>query len=295
MIVLPAARAILALVQPQTGTRAAGVVTAVAASSPVTLPMNSYLLPVVNGGIRPELVFKTTQGPNVDRSWTVTSGGTAVGVTSVLGGLRHVLAAGTVFRWDPPIAGLNPTATSSAGTAGGLDPTFFGGLKSAVFYDEMGGQSPTLDAFRARLSALPGLVLVWESSEPADGSVTDTTNRGTRLSRGQMFFTENFMAVVVANRPDGANARRSEALAALDEVTLWLHDRASVDHEVVSNPGGLQVRSRFRVPLGNRDAAQTVEMFGMRFAATRVYKMRDSRTYNDWLLTRVRVQATDPA
>lgn len=298
-IVLDGARAILAVVQPVTGSRSAGQVLARAVGANVVVPRNAHLLPVREGQIRPEQPFKTDEGPLLapnKGAWTVTSAGTNVDVLSVLGGARHNLPVGTVLRWDPPIAGLEPTATvGAAGLTGGADPTFFGGLKAAVVHDAFGAPAADLESFRAKLGALPGMVLIWQSSEPADGSAVSALGRGGgRMGQNEMLMVERYLAVIISNRVDDAHFRRSEALEAMDEVTLWLTDRMAVDGMSVSAPGGVQIAGRSRLQ-GNRLLYLEHDVYAINLAITRTYKRHDVRTYNEWLRTRMRVQVTDDA
>lgn len=296
-IVLEGARAILATIQPVTGERATGSVLATATGADVVVPRNSHLIPVVDGQLKPEWQFKTDAGPLAapnKNSWTVTSGGTSVDVLSVIGGVRHNLAAGTVLRWDPPISGLAPTVTVEApGLAGGADPTFFGGLKAAVMHDAFGAPAASLEAFRSKIGALPGLILIWQSSEPADGSTVSALGRGGgRMGQNNMLMVERYLAVILTNRVDDAHFRRSEGLEALDEVTLWLTDRNMVDGMCVSSPGGVQITNRTRLQ-GPRTIYQELDVYALSLAITRTYTRHDARTYNDWLLTRMRVQRDD--
>lgn len=291
--VVDTARAILAAAQPTTGDRASGTVAVTTTGSEVVLPRNSVLLPVLNGQIRNELIFKTDKGTHLQNgcpkySWLIPAGGASVSVISNVGGARHNLPAGTVLRWDPPITGLSPTATVEApGFAGGADPTFFGGLKSAVVYEQFGGPSPSLEIFRSRMNLLPGMMVVWDGSEPADGAATNQLERGSsRAGRDSLLFREKFLILVIVNRKDSDDKRRDEGLEALDSLTEWLTDRQSVDGLVFSTPTGAQIRERFRLS-GDSLVYQEHYIYGMRLSVVRAYTRRDARSYNDWLSTRI--------
>lgn len=291
--VIDTARGILAALQPQTGERATGSILATATSSDVVVPRNAVLIPVLNGQTRPELIIKTDKGTHSPTgcnkySWLVSSAGTSINVLSNIGGARHNLPATTVLRWDPPIAGLAATATVQApGLAGGSDPTFFGGLKSGVVYEEFGGPQPSLELFRSRVGHLPALLVIWDGSEPADGAGTDQLSRGSsRAARETILYREKYLILVFTNRKDSDAQRRAEGLEALDGVSEWLTDRQGADGMPISSPSGLQIRERFRLS-GDSLIYREHYVYGLRVSAVRALTKRDARTYHDWLQTRI--------
>jgi hypothetical protein len=293
-LLMNVARDLLALATPMTGDRSSGqVVVTNEGSTDVFLPRNSFLLPIMGGSLREDLVFRVAEGPDDSENgckkggWMVSPGGLLVDLVSNVGGTRHNVPDETVFRFDQGIDGLAATATAATAFTGGTQPTMFGGLKSVAFYDTI-GPSPTVETFRAKLSGgFPAMVLVWEGSEPADGSNVDSLNRGRgRAGRTDAQYTERWSALFIASRVDGGNARRSEALEALVETSAWMFDRNAVDGSVFSAPGGVFIKERFRLD-GNKALAQILDIKGVRFTTTNTYTKRDLREFSDWLRTRM--------
>jgi hypothetical protein len=296
MSVLAQARGILAVLSPQTGTRATGAVTAIASSAPVVLQRGEYLsplVPAVSGAapqLAPERVFKVAENPATsDGSWTVAaSPGTAVLIESNIGGARHNLSAPTTFRWDPPLDGLTPTAQLVATMTDGADPTFSEGLKNAVIFQEV-GPSRSLDIFRSKLGAFPAAMLIWTGSQPADGVTLPRTRRAQQMGASSQLWKELYVLQIIVSLDTSQHARRQQGLAILDDVTGWLTDRRSVDGYVVSAPDGIQLMARF-LDTGGREPGpfyQNFAVYGLRLAATHAFTRTDTRTYNDWLKTKL--------
>ena len=269
--IVGAARAVFGLLQPGTGERATGSVTATATGADLSLPRNSYLLPVVDGALRHELAFKVGPGPNADESWTVTAGGTAVSILSNLGGPRHNLPAATVFRWDPPIPGLEATATSAAGTTGATETL----IRQIALYEQLDSADPQRSFFEGSFGRYPAGMLVWEGSDPIEGRTVGQNQGATRKGRGRRAFRETFALYLATGRVAGDSERRAEGLDCLETATQLLTDRArNNDGEQVSYQGALEVLGRQRVIRGPR-----LYVYSIRFRLVRIYVAVDFRTF----------------
>lgn len=290
-ITIDAARDLMAVIAPTTGTRATGkVLVEPNGTAPTIVRRNQCLIPIVNGDAREGLLFKVAEGPNDDPdpkgSWTVQPGGTSVGVFSLLGGKRHNLPRGTRFRMDPlPRDPVNPIVTLQSDVTDGVDPIHFGGVMSIVQFEQLAGGTLDLDAFRSQIGQMPGIIIVWDGSEPADGTTQSTLSRGlSRVGTRKTLWNERFNVFVITKRLDSDHMRRSEGLQILDDITEWLTDRQAVDGQVFSAPAGVQVRGRQRV-VGATAPYQHLYVYVLQLSLTRALVSRDEREWNDWLLT----------
>lgn len=305
--IIEIARDLMAVCNPTSGTRSTGKV--LLRSRPgkgsVFVSGNWHLVPKVNRAAREELLFKTMAGPSKAKFpdgkrkkasqdepdlpdwWTITEAGTFVDITSVLGGKRHNLKSGTELLLDPVHPSLEPIAVvTEGGTTGGADPTWLGGLMSMVQFEQLTGATATLDAFRSSISAFPAAVVVWDGSEPADGTTQSSLERGqTRAGPGQSLFKERFNIFVLSKREDSDHMRRNEGLKLLDDLTFWLTDAIDADGQIFSSPAGVQIRSRGRVA-GSGESFQQLYVYVIQLSVTSLWKRYDARTFNEWLIAR---------
>lgn len=305
-LVVDTARAFAAVIQPQTGDRASGtaVVRAVTGTvGNVEVPRSAYALAVVDGHLRQDLTFKVGPGPgtregsednNIGGWWPVNTDGVSVDFISNIGGTRHNLPPGTELRFDPPLTGIEPIAKiESPGMTGATDPAFFGGLRNVIMYEQFDGPQKTLDVFRSAIGKPPIALIIWQSSEPADGTVISTTARETRVGTRKVLYKEQFAIYVIVNRKDNEHTRRLEGLTILDALSELLTDRQAVDGVCFSNPSGIQLRERFRDVSQGQELYQEFYVYGLNLSAERLLIQRDARTYNDWLRTTMMLTTPD--
>jgi hypothetical protein len=294
-IIVDVARGIMAIIQPETGDRATGTVKIVATSSDVTVDRNKFIVPIVGGRHRPDLVFKVARGPESDRSWTVTSSGVDVSVLSNIGGARHNLPMATEFVFDPPLDGIDSVVPTAA-MANGTDPTGFGGIQNMVLYEQFEGPSAMLDLARSAVRAFPAVLVAWTGSEPGDGASSSQVDQRIRTGSFASLNREMFDIVVITNRGESDHIRRQEGLSVLDQITMRLAHRRGVDGgQPVSNPSGLQIRGRYREN-GPQDIYKKFYVYGLRVSAMIAYTQIDERTPAQWLLAKFDVlKPQDPA
>lgn len=294
-IILDTARNLMAVMQPATGNRATGVATVTASGVDVNLPMNTYAMPILNNRRMSNMLFKTAQGPNDDRSWTVTSGGTAITFISVIGGTRHNIAQGTELSFDPLVAGLvsaRPTADSAF--TGGTDPTFWGSVKDIVIYENFDPDFK-MQLRNSGVTVFPSVMLIWVNAEAADGSSIAQTDQPTRVGTGEKLWKDTYAVSVISSREDSDHARRHEGLEILERLSNLLTDRQSVDRSPFSNPSGVQIRSQNRItlPWGDR---KKFYIYTILLSTERTLTQIDSRVWSDWNLAVMDiVKPQDPA
>lgn len=301
--VIEIARDIMAAVNNTTGTRGIGtVLIKPKTASTVYLPRNWHLFPIVNGAIREELLFKVGQGPgravypngkrkkasdaepDTESWWVIPPGGSLVTIHSVVGGCRHNMPRGTKFVFDPEHPNLAVEATLQTSITGAVDPTHFGGCKSIVQFEQLTAPTASLDAFRAAVGKFPAAVIVWDGSEPADGTTSSSLDRGaSRAGSVTQLFKERFNIFVLAERLDSGSTRSAEGLKLLDDLTFLLTDIQTIDGQVFSSPSGVQVRGRSRIA-GDSAQYQSVFVYLLQISVTGTWKPYDFRSYSPWLV-----------
>lgn len=245
----------------------------------VTLPKNTYAMPIINRQVQTDLIMKVGTGPNTDKSWSVTVAGISVSAVSNIGGIRHNIPINTPLVFDPPVDGI-ASAVTSAAWVGGADPTGQEALHSAVLYEHMAGTLSDLVA-KSAATAFPALVLAWAGSDPASGSSTSTLNKRGTMASAQTLIQDSFLASLFVSRLESDAMRRSDGLALIDRISSLWTDRRSVDEQVFSGPAGTMIQRRMRVAnLG--EAYQRFHCYQLAVALTRTLQREDTRTYNEF-------------
>jgi hypothetical protein len=274
-------RALFATIAPATGVRGTGAMTVTAPDNPdpIALPRNTYLVPVVGGNERTDLLYKTTE------DWVIPSvrdGATEPGVpiTSNIGGARHNLPAGTVLRFDPPVDGIHPTATLDADMTDASDAGAL--IRSAGFYEDLDLANPSDDLFAARVGDR-GVMLIWSRSEPAEGALGGMRQGSNRATRAARFWREHFVLYVVVSRLTGDTRRRQDGHLIVQAITRLLTDRhQNDDGEQLSTVGsGVEITERAR--LGRR---ANHYIYGVQLRVNQTLEATISgRTFAPWLRT----------
>jgi hypothetical protein len=293
MSIIDDARGLLALMQPVTGTRATGSALAQSTGSTGIVPANAHAVPVVEGQVRPELLLKTARNPaTTDGSWPIVRAGTSVPILSVLGGPAHNLGMGTVLRWTPVPDGVAPTASlEETGLIGGASNTSLVGVAEARIFEQLqAAPNQGIDFIRSGLSRFPGLLLVWQSSEPDDGQMEQPLGpRASRLGRGRTLYRHTWDLFVVVSRQDSDPMRREQGLAIQDELSEIMTDRQAVDGVAFSTIRGISFSMCKRWLVH-----PTCYAYLMQFSTANVLVQRDAREYSPWLHTRIDADTPAP-
>lgn len=263
--ILPAARAIITILSPLTGTVATGNLTIQATGADVNLEKNAYCIPIITGGggstqLSQHVLLKTTAAA------TITAAGTTVACKAVLGGIGGNLAAGTEVRWSPGITGIESVSVVAAGGTGGVAPTGYGSVKQIRFYEQIGPAQAQADLFRAGLGLFPAIALIWSGTEPDD-----------RRGRHRRTYGEQWVLAVISSRTDSDDERRAEGLHILEEAREYLTNRKEADDYVFSAPAGLELGRADRLV-----ATPQSYIYAQRFRTEHTIEMRDARTYPNW-------------
>lgn len=292
MSIIHDARALLALIQPLTGTRAAGTALVRSAGATGSIPANAHAVPIVDGQVRPELLIKTVQNPTTDdHSWPVIQAGTPIPILSVLGGAGHNLGPGTVLRWLPAPDGIADSSSVVApGLRGGAPNTSYVGVAEAKIFEQLqAAPAPGLDLFRAGIARYPALMLVWQGSEPDDGQREQPLGRReSRLGKGQTLQRQSWDLFVIVSRQESDPVRREQGLAIIDELREVMTDRQSVDGMPFSTIRPLSIHGSRRWLVG-----PSVYVYLMQFSTANVLKKREEREFSPWLTTRLDADTPD--
>lgn len=282
------ARAMLGQLAPLTGTRGTGTATVTnPTGADIDLDPNMFLLPVVQGELADDLVFKVDRNPATELPhgeggvWTIPAGGSLpVAIKSNLGGARHNLAAGTVLRFDPLLDGLDETATLGAAITDGADRAGLC-LRRAVYYEDLDAAAIERDIAAGRLSQLPGAMLVWTQSTPAEGRTAGTNQGSTRIADGVRMFTENYRMFIVSASLASDGRRRGEGARIMQAITRLLTDQqVTTDGEQLTAMGSLEILNRSRFVRNEKHY-----VYAMTLRVNRSVVRTDTRTFVPWLRT----------
>jgi hypothetical protein len=309
--IIEIARNIAAVMSPATGVRSTGKITIRRADETTTdekfVPNGVFALGQIDGVIRQNLVFRVTGGvdefvlpvsnvrqkPKVIKGWRIpeNSPSREIEMTSIVGGVRHNIASGELV-FDPGVPGVSPECEITTPFTGGTDPTHFGGVKSVALFESLPGGSINLNLFRSEVGEFPAVVLVWDNTEPADGSTIAQTDRATRTGSTTVEYKETFDILIVSKRLDSDHFRRSEGLQILDDVSALISDRKAVDGVPFSNPSGLQIRQRNRI-LGNEPTFQDFYIYRLQVSAMAAISQVDDRQFATWCEARMTFKGCD--
>lgn len=282
-------RALMAALQPLTGSRSSGTVRMRAtAGNTLSIPMNSYWVPIIDGQRQTSWLFKAARGTNEDGSWPVDDSGTSVvNLISNIGGQRHNLASGTVFApvlpQDLLATGADaPTATSDF--EGASEPGNYCGVRDMVLYETFDGPDFSVDLHRSPIRQFPAVMLAFQNLEPADGVAIAQNNQGeVNAGNGKKFYKVTYTISVITSRAEGDMSRRMEGMLIADTIVSLLMDKHATDTgECLSNPGGLQVRQMIRED-GPQPVYKKFYIYTVLVSAMTVVTRLDFRVFPPWL------------
>ena len=280
-------RSLMAVCQPLTGSRATGVVTIATTAGDYALPCGTWLWPVINGQAVTSMNYRVGPGPEADGSWVITPAGVDVNVFSNIGGDRHNVDTGTPFVFTPP-SGVIASAAANGAFVGGTNASGFGSLRDIVAFDNTVTPGDGLDLNRSQLRRFPGMVVTWMGSEPADGSTASQAMQRMRTNRNTALYREIYLLSIIVERHEAVDHREEEGLYLLDVVSNYLCDRHSVDDFHFSNPSGVQIMRRWRVPIDTTRHKRTA-VFNLQVGVMAAIQGRDDRVFSPWELSRIDV------
>jgi hypothetical protein len=291
-------RAIEAVLQRMQGPSALGQLLVHSTGPTGRVPPGAFAIPeAANASIEAATVFVKPNPATLDAKgnggyWNVTSGGTLVDVESVQGGLRPNLPAGTLYRWDDAIDGIELASHTLAGMTGGA---FGGELGGRLRFVGQYKQLSKVDAqtlFQAQAYDFPAAVLSWESSQPSDGPMQSSPGpRTTRVGSLRMIWRHIWTLFLITSRQDTAGNRRREGERLRDDALEILADCVSARGLWVSMSPGIEVLESRVFGISPTSYVDVV-----RFATHIVIRHRPQpAAYNDWETTRITVsKATAP-
>lgn len=283
-------RALEAALAPLMGPCAGGSVLVKSTGATGTVPFGAALIPIVRGAmIEGATAFVTKNPATEDGSWPVVQAGSSVPIAALQGGIVGNTPAGTQYRWDPPLEGIELTSVSAAGLSAGVANAGYAALKQLRPYKGLAQNE--LDAFlRAQLGQFPGVMIAWESTQPIDGPMAAKgVPRAARAGVGKMWYRHNWLFYVVTSRLDSEGQRRREGDTLRNDIEETLLDTTQARGLRVSmEPGAEVVESR----LFTVSPTSYVDLIRISTTVTLQHR-RQTANYNDWLRTRLR-QQTDP-
>lgn len=279
-------RALIAQLSDLIGARPSGPALVTAPTGTVTLPPNTYAVPIVNGNERRRELVKVAFNPATTRAhrqggeWTI-AGTTAVTFIGNVGGVWSV-PAGAKLRFEPPVAGLNELATvADAGITGGNEA---GGLaRTIVLYDEF-DEAPNWEMFRAEADAGPLIVLYWLRSMPVEGRSGYDAGKSRQGRARRMLFKE-WQALCITTSMVSHHDRWSAGMALHEAASaLWDFRKRNNDGEQLTFGGkGVEVMEQARV------SPDSVPYQAFRISLRTIGGRGriDQRVFPPWLWTRI--------
>ena len=279
-------RAIMSLLSQggHCGPRSNGTALVHATGADVLLPNAAYAVPVVatsaSGNVQTDRTrMVKVNAPTVlsgqkKQGLVVTAAGTSVPIMSMLGGLDKNLPAGTLVRWEPSIAGIEPTSLidGPSGLTGGTSTTTIGQAKRIVAFEGI-TQDAAPGLWAASLGAFPAIVVAWQSSAEA---------AAMQLPQYQTV-DHTFRLYVVCSRLDSQGDREDEGERILEDVSEILCDRGQADGEVFAASGAM-LGSAGRLVL-----APTSLIYWQDVVVRYAVRMRELRTFAPYLRSREQV------
>lgn len=279
-------RVLQMLCQPLQGMFSTGTALVTSISAPVTLAPGDVLVPIVNDCEAEEAAVKIEPNPDTaDRTWPITTTGTAVTITSIQGGAHVNLVAGTALRFDEPPAGIVELASVATSMTGGTKLASFGALMQVKAAKDLGSQVDARSFFACQLGDYPAAVLMWRATTPGDGSVSPSLGAdATRVGKGKRIYAHEWELTVVSSRHDSSDRRKREGDIIRDNLLEIITDREAYRHVNLSTPMGIKVTDARLVA-----ATETAYVDVIRFVSWFILKRRDERTFNDWLTAKLDV------
>lgn len=292
------ARAIEAVLQRLQGPSATGQLLVHSTGATGEMPWGTCAIPTVrNAAIDAATVFVKPNPATLDPkgnggNWPIVQAGTLVDVESLQGGTRPNLQAGTIYRWDQPVTGLERTSASVAGgltgaAFGETEPDFGASLRFVGQYKQL--SKLDIEAlFRAQTFDFPAAVLSWESTSPSDGPMQSSpAPRTTRVGSLKMIWRHVWSLCLITSRLDSEGERRREGERLRDDVIEILADCVSARGLWVAMSPGVEVLEARVLGLTPTSYVDVV-----RFATHIVVRHRPApAVYNVWEKTRITVSA----
>jgi hypothetical protein len=154
--------------------------------------------------------------------------------------------------------------------------------------NNLNGPAVSLDLKRSALKRFPGVVISWENTVPSDGSTVPQQGRRVQVGRLDLLMQSTYVVSVVSSRADSSAERRHQGLFLLGLIAQLVSCRNMVDTELISNPSGVQLRE-VQAQRGPQEIYQKYDIYNLVLGLEQNVHTIDQRTYNDWLLTNLRV------
>jgi len=278
MSIVNDARAILACLQPLTGTRSSGNAVVTASPGPtVVLPANACAVPVIGGAIRYDRMVKVAKNPASSAGWTVGTA-TVVPMISNIGGADMNLPAGTPLRWWPAVPGVEAvSAVDGSGMTGGTLATGLTAIAQLAFFEDLAVPNLGEMLAKASISRFPAVVLAWEGS----GDYSP-------IGRGQWTQQQQWGLYVIASRNDAEAARRLEGVVLLDAVCDQIWGQQEADGFHFSTPSGAQITGRKMLGASDR-----FYVYRASFTTGSSSNFKETRAFNPWTKTKLNASTAD--
>lgn len=279
-------RALQMLCQPLQGTYSSGTITVrtTANFATATLEKGAILVPIVDGCEYPDAAVKVERNPATpDGSWSISTAGTDVAVTSLQGGAHVNLPAGTPLRFDDAPTGIDELAVVATSLTGGVRLETFGALRQVRSFKDLGSQIDARSFFAAQLGEFPAAVLQWSAMTPGDGSASPSLGVDqTRVGRGRRFYCHEWTLFIISSRGESSDRRKREGDRIRDKMVRILTDRTKWRGVALSNSHGIKI-----IDARLATVTPTAYVDSIRFCTWFTLERTEGRVFNDWLTSHI--------
>lgn len=255
------------------------------------LPAGSFAIPIVNGASLDEgtVYVKKNQATIVSPGkgfsdsggdWTITAAGVVVDVETLQGGEQVNQVAGTLYRWDEPVPGIEEQSVLSTDVTGG---DFSSDRIRQVRQLRQLEKADQLELYQGKVSAYPAVVIAWAGSAPSDGPMqTSPGPRTARTASQTMLYRTTWMLFVITSALESNNDRRRQGQRLVDDLLEVLADCQTARELRVSTAPGIEV-------LDSNPFATNARVYVdlIRFATHTALRRRpQDEVFSPWLTTR---------
>lgn len=290
MSVVQDSRAIFSLLQTLMGPYSSGQMLVKSTGPTGNVPKFAHAIPIIGASLIEEAIVRVEPNPATeDGSWNVVNSGTLIPIASVQGGNHVNQPAGTTYRWDSPIDGIEAVSVCPSGMSGGSKLTTGIALQQLREYRSVGGPRSVKEIFAAGVGSFPAAVLAWAADMPNGGSVSTTSGaNSSRAGRGSRIFKHEWHLFLISNRFDSSTERSHELDRLRDDVLSTLSDRTAFRGQAISGPQGIEI---LESSVASITPTSYVDL--IRFTTSYSLRMKELSTYSDWKRSNVQTRTSE--
>jgi hypothetical protein len=281
-------RALEAVIQRVMGHHAEGKLFVRSLSGEQVLERGRFAIPIVNDAQLNEACVYVKRNPATytppanglagsGGDWTITEAGVLVDVETLQGGPQTNQVAGTLYRWDLPVPGIEEQSPAGTDIAGGTQLPQ--GIMQLRHLRELktGAQE---ELFAGRVATYPAAILCWAGTTPSDGPMQSSPGpRTSRAASNAMLFRTKWFLFIASSVLTSSDQRVRQGLQLVSELLEILQDCQTARELRVSTAPGIEI-----LDAGPHAANQRVYIDLIQFAThTALRRKPADETFSPWL------------